>query len=119
MDNLGENALPGVLHFLTEIEGDPSRIPSQAASAKVLIDTDSRVLVETPTYLGALQAFTPMEPTVVAVDSDNEGVLVDDLKAKVGTGAGKARFLYVLPNFQNPTGRAGPAGRNRSARRGS
>ena len=73
--------------------------------AKVLIDENSRVLVETPTYLGALQAFTPMEPSVVAVASDDEGVLIDDLKAKVGTGADKARFLYVLPNFQNPTGR--------------
>ena len=71
----------------------------------MLIDESSRVLVETPTYLGALQAFTPMEPTVVAVASDDEGVLIDDLKAKVGTGADKARFLYVLPNFQNPTGR--------------
>ena len=73
--------------------------------AKVLIDENSRVLVETPTYLGALQAFTPMEPGVVAVASDDEGVLIDDLKAKIGTGADKARFLYVLPNFQNPTGR--------------
>ncbi|QYY25325.1 PLP-dependent aminotransferase family protein [Diaphorobacter sp. MNS-0] len=72
---------------------------------KVLIDAGSRVLVETPTYLGALQAFAPMEPQVVAVASDDEGVLVDDLAAKVGSGADKARFLYVLPNFQNPTGR--------------
>ena len=61
--------------------------------------------METPTYLGALQAFAPMEPQVVAVASDNEGVLIDDLDAKVGSGADKARFLYVLPNFQNPTGR--------------
>ena len=73
--------------------------------AKVLIDEGSRILVETPTYLGALQAFAPMEPEVVAVASDNEGVLVDDVMAQVGTGADKARFLYVLPNFQNPTGR--------------
>ena len=69
--------------------------------AKVLIDADSRILVETPTYLGALQAFTPMEPLVVSVASDDEGVLTDDLTAK----AKGARFLYVLPNFQNPTGR--------------
>ena len=73
--------------------------------AKILIDTDSRVLVETPTYLGALQAFTPMEPEVVSVASDNEGVDIADLASKVGSGASKARFLYVLPNFQNPTGR--------------
>ena len=73
--------------------------------AKVLIDEGSRVLVETPTYLGALQAFTPMEPRIEAVASDDDGVLVDDLAARVGSGADKARFLYVLPNFQNPTGR--------------
>ena len=73
--------------------------------AKILIDTGSRVLVETPTYLGALQAFMPMEPEVESVHSDDEGVIMDDLAAKVGAGAQRARFLYVLPNFQNPTGR--------------
>ncbi len=73
--------------------------------AKVLIDAGSRVLVETPTYLGALQAFTPMEPDVHSVASDDEGPLVDDLAAKVGSGADRARFMYLLPNFQNPTGR--------------
>lgn len=69
--------------------------------AKVLIDEGSPVLVETPTYLGALQAFTPMEPRIVSVDSDDEGIDVQDLEQK----AAGARFLYVLPNFQNPTGR--------------
>ena len=69
--------------------------------AKVLIDAGSRVLVEQPTYLGALQAFTPMEPEVVGVASDVDGIDVADLAAK---RAG-ARFLYALPNFQNPTGR--------------
>lgn len=68
--------------------------------AKVLIDTGSKVLVETPTYLGALQAFTPMEPEFVSVASDAEGIDVADLERK----AKDARFLYVLPNFQNPTG---------------
>ena len=69
--------------------------------AKILIDAGSRILVETPTYLGALQAFTPMEPEVVSVKSDDEGIDIADLKIK----AKDARFLYVLPNFQNPTGR--------------
>ncbi len=73
--------------------------------AKVLIDADSRLLVETPTYLGALQAFTPMEPIIDSVDSDDDGIDVADLARKIGTGTNKARFLYVLPNFQNPTGR--------------
>ena len=69
--------------------------------AKVLIDAGSPILVETPTYLGALQAFMPMEPEVVSVDSDDEGVDAEDLHAK----AAGARFVYLLPNFQNPTGR--------------
>jgi len=78
---------------------------------KVLIDTGSRILVETPTYLGALQAFAPMEPEVVGVASDNEGVDVNDLADQAATemqgspSVHAARFLYVLPNFQNPTGR--------------
>ena len=69
--------------------------------AKVLLDPGSKVLVETPTYLGALQAFSPMEPVPMGVASDNDGVIVDDLLAK----ANDARFVYLLPNFQNPTGR--------------
>jgi 2-aminoadipate transaminase len=69
-------------------------------AAKVLIDNDARVLVETPTYLGALQAFTPYEPNIVAVDSDHEGPLPEAL----ATQAKGARFAYLLPNFQNPTG---------------
>ncbi|MDD2693195.1 MAG: PLP-dependent aminotransferase family protein [Simplicispira sp.] len=72
---------------------------------KVLLDKDSRMLVETPTYLGALQAFAPQEPIAVGVASDDDGILVDDFAAKAGTGADKARLAYVLPNFQNPTGR--------------
>jgi 2-aminoadipate transaminase len=70
--------------------------------AKILIDARSKVLVESPTYLGAVMAFTPMEPNVVSVASDEDGVDIADL-AKKSDGA---RFLYVLPNFQNPTGRS-------------
>jgi 2-aminoadipate transaminase len=69
-------------------------------AGKVLIDHGSRVLVETPTYLGALQAFAPYEPAIVAVDSDQEGPLPQALAA----AADGARFAYLLPNFQNPSG---------------
>jgi 2-aminoadipate transaminase len=68
--------------------------------AKVLIDTGSRVLVETPTYLGALQAFTPMEP-VVSVASDDEGA-GRRLPAKAGSGADKARFCTCCPTSRTP-----------------
>lgn len=73
--------------------------------AKVLIDPASRVLVETPTYLGALQAFSPMEPQVTGVASDDQGVDLDDLQQAI-TDGDAPRFMYVLPNFQNPTGRS-------------
>ena len=53
-------------------------------AAKVLIDAGSRVLVETPTYLGALQAFTPMEPVIEGVASDAEGVDVESLERQIG-----------------------------------
>jgi len=69
--------------------------------AKILIDAESKVLVESPTYLGAVMAFMPMEPNVVSVASDDEGLDMADLASKTDD----ARFLYVLPNFQNPTGR--------------
>lgn len=70
--------------------------------AKVLIDAGSKVLVESPTYLGAVMAFAPMEPEVISVANDADGVDVADLRAK----AADARFMYALPNFQNPTGRS-------------
>ena len=73
--------------------------------AKVLLDKGSRALVESPTYLGAVMAFTPMEPEVVSVASHDEGIDLDDLRAKARHNGQDARFLYVLPNFQNPTGR--------------
>jgi 2-aminoadipate transaminase len=74
---------------------------------KVMLDAGSTVAVETPTYLGALQAFNPNEPLFASVAGDNEGPLPEAVAAlKPGT-----RFMYVLPNFQNPTGRVIPAAR--------
>ena len=86
---------------------DPSQVLITTGSqqgldlvGKVLIDAGSTVAVESPTYLGALQAFAPYEPEVVTVPCDEEG----PLPAGLGIAKG-ARFLYVLPNFQNPSGR--------------
>ena len=69
---------------------------------KVLIDEGSKVLVETPSYLGALQAFSVYGPKFTSVPTDDAG-LVPEAVAEVGQGA---RLLYALPNFQNPTGRS-------------
>ena len=68
---------------------------------KVLIDEGSRVLVETPSYLGALQAFSVYRPEFKSVATDEHGLVPSSLDA-VAQGA---RLLYALPNFQNPTGR--------------
>jgi 2-aminoadipate transaminase len=77
---------------------------------KVLIDAGSRVLVETPTYLGALQAFSMCEPEFVSVASDEGGPIPSELNQELTRDA---RFMYCLPNFQNPTGRRIPLERRR------
>ncbi|MBL0094754.1 MAG: PLP-dependent aminotransferase family protein [Piscinibacter sp.] len=75
-------------------------------AAKVLIDPGSGVAVERPTYLGALQAFAPYEPEIVSVECDDDGPIPQALEAARGS-----RFLYLLPNFQNPSGRCMSAAR--------
>ncbi len=69
-------------------------------AGKLLIDPGSAVAVEQPSYLGALQAFAPYEPEFHALAGDDEGPLPEALAAARG-----ARFAYLLPNFQNPSGR--------------
>ena len=78
--------------------------------AKVLVDAGAPVAVETPTYLGALQAFAPMEPVFASVASDADGPLPEAVAALTHDAPG-TRFLYVLPNFQNPSGRLMPEDR--------
>ena len=75
-------------------------------AGKLLIDPGSAVAVEQPSYLGALQAFAPYEPEFHALAGDEEGPLPDALAAARG-----ARFAYLLPNFQNPSGRCLSAAR--------
>jgi len=69
---------------------------------KVLIDEGSRVLVETPSYLGALQAFSVYRPEFKSVSTDEHGLV----PSSIDPVAEGARLLYALPNFQNPTGRS-------------
>lgn len=81
--------------------------------AKVMVDAGAPVAVETPTYLGALQAFTPFEPIFAGVASDGEGALPEAI-ARLPHDAPGTRFMYVLPNFQNPTGRLMPEARRQA-----
>jgi 2-aminoadipate transaminase len=68
---------------------------------KLMINSGDRVLVEAPTYLGALQAFNVYGAEYVSVPSDNDGLRSDLLEASLRLGP---KFMYVLPNFQNPGG---------------
>ncbi|MFZ5547426.1 MAG: PLP-dependent aminotransferase family protein [Pseudomonadota bacterium] len=80
---------------------------------KVLVDAGAPVAVETPTYLGALQAFAPYEPIFKSLASDPHGPLPEAIAALPHDAPG-TRFAYVLPNFQNPTGRVIPEARRQA-----
>jgi 2-aminoadipate transaminase len=73
------------------------------ALGKILISPGDRVAVESPTYLGALQAFTPYEPCYTAIPCDDGGVIPEALDQML-TGH-RIKFVYLVPTFQNPSGR--------------
>lgn len=77
---------------------------------KSLIDEGSKVLVETPSYLGALQAFSLFQPKFTSMPSDEQGIQTDALTPEL---LQDGRFIYALPNFQNPTGRRLPLERRK------
>lgn len=70
--------------------------------AKVLVEKDRNLLVETPTYLGALQAFSLFEPRFVSVPCDDHGPIAAQVSS---LATERASGFYLLPNFQNPSGR--------------
>ncbi|MCK9487306.1 MAG: PLP-dependent aminotransferase family protein [Dehalococcoidia bacterium] len=70
---------------------------------KVLISPGDVVVMEAPTYLGALQAFNPYGPRYVQVETDEEGLLPASLEAVLARE--RVAFVYAVPTFQNPTGR--------------
>lgn len=78
---------------------------------QALLDPGDVVLVEQPTYLAAVQAFSLAGARLVAVPTDGGGVLPDALEAAIA--AHHPKFVYLIPTFQNPTGRSMPAGRRR------
>jgi 2-aminoadipate transaminase len=68
---------------------------------KVFINPGDRILVESPTYLGALQAWNAYGAEYVAVPLDEDGMDTDALECALRVGP---KFIYALPNFQNPAG---------------
>jgi 2-aminoadipate transaminase len=80
-------------------------------AAKVLIDPGDTVVVENPAYLGALQAFQSYQADVVGVPGDDEGIRPDELARTLAALPRPPKLLYLIPNFQNPTGTSLSAGR--------
>jgi 2-aminoadipate transaminase len=68
---------------------------------KVFINPGDHIIVEQPTYLGALQAWNLYQAQYIPVASDDEGMITDGLEGAMRAGP---KFLYALPNFQNPMG---------------
>ena len=74
--------------------------------AKVLLDPGDVVLLENPSYLGAIQAFDAYQPTYVSVETDEDGLIPEALDEVLRKkSARRPKFLYTIPTFQNPTGR--------------
>jgi 2-aminoadipate transaminase len=68
---------------------------------KLFINPGDRIAVERPTYLGALQAWNAYQAEYIGIAMDDDGLMADDLEEALRSGP---KFLYALPNFQNPTG---------------
>lgn len=107
---LREQAARRVSRFLPT---DPSQIRVTTGSqegifvaAQALLDAGDVVLVESPTYLAAVQAFQAHGARCIGVDTDDDGVLPDALRAAIEQHSPRA--LYLIPTFQNPTGRTMP-----------
>jgi 2-aminoadipate transaminase len=77
--------------------------------ARVFLDPGDVVLVESPTYLAALQAFAAYQVRLVAVPSDDDGMQVDRVAALIA--AHRPKLIYLVPSFQNPKGTTLPPAR--------
>ena len=71
--------------------------------AKILVSKGERIAVEAPTYVGAIQAFNPYEPEYVRMDTDEDGLIPESLEEVLAST--QVKFVYLVPTFQNPTGR--------------
>ncbi|NBC95435.1 MAG: aminotransferase class I/II-fold pyridoxal phosphate-dependent enzyme [Deinococcus-Thermus bacterium] len=87
---------------------DPDRVVVTSGSqqgldllGKLLIDPGAAVAVAAPSYMGALRAFDPYEPRYLTIESDRHGMRPEALEAAL---AQRPSFVYVIPDFDNPSG---------------
>lgn len=93
------------------IEAGPERIMITNGSqqgidliARLMLDAGDPILVEGPTYIGAMQTFDAYEVEYIVIPVDEEGIDVDQLEARLETLERKPKLLYTIPAFQNPAG---------------
>jgi 2-aminoadipate transaminase len=72
---------------------------------KIFLDPGDHVVMEHPSYLGAIQAFDAYQARYLSVDTDEEGIVPHALERLLERADPFPKFLYAVPNFQNPTGR--------------
>ena len=82
------------------------------AVGKILISKGDKIAVEAPTYLGAIQAFNAYEPEYVNLDTDDEGLIPESLERALLSE--EIKLIYLVPTFQNPTGRTIPLARRKA-----
>lgn len=75
-------------------------------SSMLFINKGDVVLFETPSYLGAVNALRAYEAELVALPTDREGLILDSLKKALDQYGDRVKLIYVIPDFQNPTGRS-------------
>lgn len=73
-------------------------------SGKLFLDAGDVVLCESPTYLAAISAFRAYQPNFVEVPTDDDGMITQSLENILATTE-RVKLIYVIPDFQNPTGR--------------
>lgn len=72
---------------------------------RIFLDPGDSVVIEAPTYLGAISTFETYEANLITIPCDQHGLDVDALEEHLKTSSVKPKFLYVIPTFQNPSGR--------------
>ncbi|MCG8570264.1 MAG: PLP-dependent aminotransferase family protein [Spirochaetes bacterium] len=73
------------------------------ALGKIFISEGDKIAVEAPTYLGAIQAFNPYLPQYIRMETDDEGLIPESMEEVIRNH--ELKFVYLVPTFQNPTGR--------------
>jgi len=73
-------------------------------TGKVFLNPDDIVLCESPSYIGAINAFKAYQPKFIEVPTDDDGMIMSELDTILSTNE-KVKFIYVIPDFQNPSGR--------------